>query len=405
MKSLRIAMLLNRYLPIIGGAEMFANRLSQRLVRRGHTVEVITRQLQAELPETDLVQGIPVRRLRPVGLSHLANALMVGRMFWHLLRHGRQYDVWHVHGVGPVGMAALLASRITGVPVVFKLLGEGNLRRQDSAGVQPSAYTRILRSILLPDFVWRAILQQCAGIAAISKQIMDDAKSLGFGDRVKFIPNGIDTDVFKPIEDAARAELINALGLPAGKMFLLFSGRLVPGKRADVLLAAMPDILKQFPNCHAVLCGSGAFQADSVEADLRAQVKASGIAAHVTFAGAVTNIHEYLQIADVFVFPSEQEGLPVALLEAMATGLPIVASEIDGVTDLVDEDTGWLVSVGEAELLAAALVEVLNHPELARQKANRARERVAGQFSINTAVKKYESLYFDVVRHTKTTKL
>lgn len=109
----RILMLNNRYLPAVGGAEMQASQLNAQLQQRGHTVQVITRRLQADWPTHERINGIEVRRVSPVGLSHRANALIVLRVLVYLLRHARAFDVIHVHGIGPIGLAAVVETSLT----------------------------------------------------------------------------------------------------------------------------------------------------------------------------------------------------------------------------------------------------------------------------------------------------
>ncbi len=390
---MRICMLLDRYLPVIGGAEVLASHLSQTLIASGHQVEVITRRLYRDLPARDVVEGVPVRRLSPVGLSRLANALMVFRMMAFLLMEGGRYDVWHVHGVGPIGLAALLIGPLRRRPVFLTPLAYGNLTRRDPSGIIPPAYTRLVRRFLLPAWLWNRILQRAAGIGVISAQIGAEAEALGLGAKTMVIPNGVDLSLFHPVSADQKRQIAEQLSLPTEHPLLLFVGRLVALKRPEVLIDALPLLLERHPDCHVLLAGSGSLQVDSVEEALRTRVETLGVSSHVTFLGAVTNMAAYYQAADVFVFPSEQEGLPVAVLEAMASGLPIVASRIAGVTDLVDDDTAWLVPVGDSDALAEAVADALAHPDLAARRGEAVCARAEADYSIGAIAEAYLRLY------------
>lgn len=391
---LRITMLLNRYLPVIGGSEMQAAQLAGELTRRGHTVRIVTRRLNHDLPRHEVINGIEVTRLGPVGLGHVANAAIVPRMLSHLVVTRGFFDVLHIHGAGPVGLATLLAGRITGRPVVLKTATRGDLTREDPEGIQTSAYSRFVRRVLLPPGLWRAALSSAGAITAISAELADEAQSLGLGAQIVRIPNGVDTMRFRPAASAAeKASLRREIGLPANRYLILFAGRLVQRKRIDVLLRALPAVLAQRDDCHVVLAGSGEMQADSVTEELHKLVGEMGIAERVTFMGVVSDVERVYRAADAFAFPSQREGLPNAVLEAMATGLPITASQIGGVSDLLTSECGWLVPPGDVDALAEALSEIVSAPVQAASRGSAARRRAEQMFSLLAVADRYEDLY------------
>ncbi|MCU0515187.1 MAG: glycosyltransferase family 4 protein [Anaerolineae bacterium] len=390
---MRIMLLLDRYLPVVGGAERQAAALAAELRQSGVTVQVLTRRLEAALPAREVLDGVPVRRLAPVGLSKAANALMVGRVLAYLLAHAAEADLWQVYGVGPVGLAALIAGRLTGKPVLLRPAATGNLTRVDHEGLTPTRYSRLLRRYLFPPALWNAWLRQAAGVIAISPAIAAEAAALLPPDKIHLIPNGVDVQRLQPASAAQRRAARQTLGLPPAGPLLLFTGRLVRGKRVDVLLEALPHLLPQYPALHLVLAGSGAHQPDDVEAALRAQVAALGLQAQVTFAGLVTRIDLYLQAADAFVFPTEKEGMPNVVLEAMAAGLPIVASRASGVVEVVDDTTAWLPPVGDVAAWVAALHALLAQPDQAAARAAAARHRAVTRFSLAAMAERYQALY------------
>ncbi|MBK8027008.1 MAG: glycosyltransferase family 4 protein [Chloroflexi bacterium] len=225
-----VYMLLDRYLPVIGGTELQASRLAGALQSLGHRLHVVTRRLTADLPAEEMLDGIQVRRLSPIGLSHVANGVMVMRIFLYLVAQRRRYHLVHVHGVGPLGLAALLSTKITGKPVLIKVAAYGNLSRVDHAGVVPNRYTRFVRRIILPPALWNWWLRQASAIVVLGRETLDEAVALGLGDRTVHIPNGVDTSRFYPLPLTERMALRRRLGIADEERILLFTGRLVRGK-------------------------------------------------------------------------------------------------------------------------------------------------------------------------------
>jgi glycosyltransferase involved in cell wall biosynthesis len=392
-------MVLNRYLPIVGGAEIQAAQLSNALKERGHNIQIVTRRLTPDLLSQEMINDIPVRRLSPIGLSHMANALIIGRLIAFFIKNRKEYDLIHVHNIGPIGIAAIVAGSLLRKPVILKAPGYGGLRRKDTSVIQPSIYSLLLRRFILPPALWNTILRRASAIIAISQEILQEGLALGFGDLMANIPNGVDTVKFRPVDSQeAKFALRQRLELPQDKTLLLFSGRLAQGKRVDVLLNALPQILKHHPECHVLLAGSGHMQQDSSEDRLRQMAHDLDIADHITFLGKIENIPEHLQAANIYVFPSEHEGMPNAILEAMATGLPIVASRIGGVIDLLDDDSAWLNPVGDHQAFAQSVCYILDNPDEARRRGEFVRQLTEKTYSIQAITEQYETLYYRLLK-------
>ena len=188
------------------------------------------------------------------------------------------------------------------------------------------------------------------------------------------------------------------LGLPLDKLILLSSGELIKRKNHETILKALSQ-LKELSNVHYLLCGHGAL--DTYLRDLAEQL---GISHMVTFAGYREDILKILQTADLFLFPSYQEGLPMALLEAMASGLPVICSDIRGSRDLMgdilsQDDSISLCSGGimvkkadDAAAYSKAIRHLLNHSEnlknLGRENINKSK-----MFYSNIVIEKMEKIY------------
>jgi phosphatidyl-myo-inositol dimannoside synthase len=198
---------------------------------------------------------------------------------------------------------------------------------------------------------------------AISRPISDSARAT----MVKIAP-GIDTDHFAPVDST---DLKKSLGL-AGKKVIVSVGRLVHRKGQDVLIAAMPEILREIPDAHLLLIGEGPYRQY-----LQSQVKKIQIDSHVTFIGRISyaDLPRYICLGEVFAMPArsrlaglEVEGLGIVYLEASACGLPVIAGNSGGAPDAVQEGvTGLVVDGRDAQTVAQSISELLAAPERARQ--------------------------------------
>jgi glycosyltransferase involved in cell wall biosynthesis len=391
--KLRIFMLLDRYLPVIGGSELQTSRLARTLQNRGHSIRIVTRRLTPDLQATEILDGIPVHRLSPIGLSHFANAVMVARVFLYLVTQSRNYDLVHVDGVGPLGLAALLAAKLTHKPVLLKVAAHGNLSRSDHAGIVPRRYSRFVRSILLPPSLWNWWLRQASAIIVLGRETAEEAAALGLSDRTVRIPNGVDTSVFRPLPPAMRMALRHKLGVADDERILLFTGRLVRGKGLITIAEAMPELAERMPSVQLWLAGSGTLQIDDVTEQLQQTAAKLRLSDRIRFLGPVAEVEKYLQAADLFVFPSQKEGMPNSVLEAMACGIPVISSDIEGVRDIADESLIWFFPVGDTSALVEAILCRVSDPEATMAAAERARERIETAFSLSAVTEQHEAVY------------
>jgi L-malate glycosyltransferase len=149
---------------------------------------------------------------------------------------------------------------------------------------------------------------------------------------------------------------------------------------------------------HLVLVGSGGTSFDNCDAELHAYVEQNGLAGTVTFAGEVENVPEYLQASDLFVFPSEYEGFPLSLFEAMACGLPVASTRVGSAREiLVDREHGALAEPKNREQMRAAIEWLLDHPEEWPGIRERVRRLVVERFSLDAVTDQYAALFEEVV--------
>lgn len=214
--------------------------------------------------------------------------------------------------------------------------------------------------------------------------------------RLHVIPNGIDTRRFAP-NAAARARARAELGIPEEAWVVGTVGRLSPEKNQGLLIDAMAPMLD--PRRHLVIVGDGPERQqlqERAQATLRSEL--------VHFTGARNDPEAWLAAFDAFALTSDSEGLPLVLLEAMAVGLPVVATAVGGIPDVVEHDvTGYLVAPGDRTALTAELVRLATRPPRARVAANTARLMVLERNSTDHMVEGYEKLYARVRRRARET--
>jgi glycosyltransferase involved in cell wall biosynthesis len=393
----RICILVDRYPPHIGGVEVQARQLSVQLAQRGTPVIVITRRVDNTLPPVESDEGVTVYRVPPRGArSHLTNIKSIFPVTFALIKHRKKYDLLHVHDMFALVICAVLVKLLIGKPFIIKVPSYGNIRRRASATTRVSLYSRLLHHVILPPRLWYWLLGRAAVFIAISEAITQELQSTGFAAKIRRIPNAVDTTRFCPASLAEKESLRRQLGLPVDTILIAWHGRISRLKRLDVLinaLARLPD-----PDIILVLAGPpNPLEAD-LTSELQAQIASSGLTERVHFTGETQYPEHYLRAADFFVLPSEREGMPNSLLEAMACGLPACASRLEGVIDLIEDGkNGLLFDVGDAEMLAECLRAYLNDTELPHAMGKNALETVLQAYTWDAITPHYQELYREIL--------
>jgi glycosyltransferase involved in cell wall biosynthesis len=270
-----------------------------------------------------------------------------------------------------------------GIPVVAKVLGGG-----------PRGDIDKLQSRLFGKQRLAGLRNQIDAFVAVSNEINSELGLIGIpAERRHFIPNGVDTERFSPVPVESKLQLRKKLGLPGNVVIAVFSGRLVAGKHVDRLLAAWRDLRKEFPQSLLLIIGSG-----EEDANLRRLSSEN-----VQFIGQVEDVTAYLQSADIFVLPSAAEGLSNALLEALAVGLPCIATAVGGTPDvIVDEFNGLLIMPDRADELRYALSKLLSDTSLRQQIGIQARETIQTRYSLVSTADRLVSLYMHLAYEKDT---
>lgn len=372
-------MIAPQYHPIVGGYERAAERLSSGLVARNWHVTVVTDRRNPAWPAREMRDGVEVRRLwciwRP--RVHLLTALSGLAVF--LLGRGRSFQVWHAHDFSPHAKLAILIGRIVGRPVVLKLTtsgGQGVLARTSGAGPRARFARRLLRRI--------------SAVVALTEETRQEAVQAGVpAERVHILGNGVDAVTYQPRSPEERSTLKAGRGL-AGRRAFIAVGRLVADKNIEGLLEAWAAARSSIePDWVLVVVGEGE-RRDS----LAAKAVALGVSDTVRFVGGQKDVHLWLGACDAYVSSSNREGLSNTLLEAMASGLPSVATRVSGVPQLIDaEDAGIGVDIGDLSGLAAAIVRLASDAATRLRQGGRARAVIESGYTISRVAELHERLY------------
>ncbi len=234
----------------------------------------------------------------------------------------------------------------------------------------------------------------CHGTVTVARALKDDLVTHGGFDprRIAVVPNGIETMLYRPGEGEAEAVRVRH-GLPtrdSGTLLVGTVARLHPQKGLQHLLASVPAVLEQYPDTLFVIAGEG-----EEEANLKQAARQLGSAGErIRFLGFESEVPALLSLFDVFALSSLWEGMPFAILEAMAAGRPQVVTDVDGCRELVREgDTGFLVPPEQPALLAEGICRLLGDVELRRRMGGAAQRRAEEAFSPGLSATRLEDVF------------
>jgi glycosyltransferase involved in cell wall biosynthesis len=291
-------------------------------------------------------------------------------------------DVLHTH-LRFSNVLGRLAALVVRTPVVLTSLHHLDLTYWPPTGPLGRAFAKL--------DCWSANVVN-TGFIAVSSAVRDDyQKHFGLRD-VEVIHNYVESEMFG-VRGAGRADARRRLGASERDVVILNVARLAPEKGQRYLVDALATVRQKVPEARVVFVGGGPDRAP-----LQRQSEMLGVAAAVRFAGAVADVRPFLAAADIFVFPSLAEGFGIALAEAMAAGVPVVTTAVDGLAELVeDEVDGLVVPPRDASALADALLRLIDDPELRSRLAARARRTVAERFTPEIAIPRLQGIYTDLL--------
>lgn len=379
---MKILMLSDYFAPHIGGVEHAVLAIASRLVQQGHSVHVLTLNTDGA-PVRETLHGVVVHRARALDLTRLVGVQTVWSIdaVSSLLRLADeiQPDIIHAHNLffSTTLIAAALKRHLARPLVVTMHLGTLDCI-SGPARIAAAGWERT---------VGRSILRCADRVIAVSQAVAKHAAALRYpASSTRVIPNGVDLDRFFPSPDStsdhARVGLV---------------GRLIFNKGPRYFVESVPAVLEMHPRTEFVLAGEG-----PLRDELERRVAQLGIGHAVTFLGKRTDIPDILRTCDLYVRPSLTEGLPLTVLEAMACGVPVIATPVGGTAEVVQDGvTGLLIRPGEVDDLARATNDLLANPSRGRALAHQARALVQRSFNWDAVTRQTTAVYQELI-HTES---
>lgn len=404
MKIIRVLIVSHLYPrstdPILGN---FVCLQAKHLVNEGCQVRVISpvpyaprifwtnprRRAYGQTPEFDVIEGIPVYYPRFIrapgswfhGLSCYTFYQGIVRLADAIVKEFQPH-ILHAYDATPDGYASLLLQRRYNLPLVCSLLGA-------DINVYPD-YKPLTRRLT------QKVIEEADQLVAVSRDLKESAEVLAQPKReIRVIYMGCDTEAFRP-DEAARERIRRLWGIPPQEKIILFVGRLVEAKGIFELLEAFSRLQTQPSKTHLMLLGD-----DRDRLRLENRVKQNGLNDVVHFVGVRphSEMPSWMNAADLLALPSHGEGLPNAIVEAMACGIPVVVTNVGGIPEVVEDNkSGFLIEKGDIDSLTAVIEDLLKDEEKRKEMGAYGRSVIEQSFSWQKSAKALRGLYDEILR-------
>jgi len=377
----------------VGGPVTQAGTVADRLRERGFETLLIHGALSPG--EGDMSYLIPpsVERAFVPTMSRAVSPWRDLGACWTTYRLLCRYrpDVVHTHTAkaGTVGRLAAIAYNLTA-------------GRRQPAGIAHTYHGHVFEGYFgsLSTRIFIAIERWLARrtdiVVAIAPTVSDDlvtTYAIAPAARVRVVPLGLDLAPFAAIDDAARADARAAMGIAPGRLVITTAGRLTDIKRHDLFIEMAAIVARTRPDVDFLVAGDG-----ELRSALEAMARERGVASQVKFLGWRTDLTTIYGATDIFALTSRNEGTPVALIEAMATAVPGVSTDVGGVRDVIaGPNSGVLVPFGSGEALAAPMLDLLASTERRRAMGAVARADVLARFDLDHLLTNTARLYGDLI--------
>ncbi|HVJ81117.1 MAG TPA: glycosyltransferase [Planctomycetia bacterium] len=364
---MRILVVAQHYWPSVGGAETVLRRLTRSWVAAGESVEVWTGRWDETLLAEENDSGVRILRHPVTRVRWLGTVLYVRLLARMLAERGREFDVVYVSMLKHAAWACVTACRKVGIPVVLRPEGAGatgDAVWQDKAWLGGSI---------------RAACREAADLVTLSEEIETELLARGYpAERLHRIPNGTPIPEL-PWSRAAAPAARARRGLPDAPL-AVYTGRLHPGKGLGDLVEAIGLLAAKGSNWRAALVGEG-----PARAELETLAREKGVADRIALPGAVAEVEDWLRAAEAFVLPSYYEGLSIALLEALALGVPCLVSDIPANRSVLQAE--WLPTFPPRN--PAALAAALESLPTRTHDVDGQRRETAARYDVAIAARRH----------------
>jgi glycosyltransferase involved in cell wall biosynthesis len=390
---MKVLMVISQFHPLVGGAEKQAQLLAKKLIEKGIRVDLATGGWNFGTPRKETIDGIRVFRnfcgWGIFGMNKHRMIRMLGGIIYmislgtHLFFRGREYDIIHVHQfLYPAFVSVLIGKKVLKKPVLIISTSSGKTSDME-----------MLKRLPAGCFQLKFLLKEADYLVAISKATSEDFKQIGYSEsRILYIPNGVEIPFTGKISYNQGLNVITTV-------------RLVREKGVDILLRAWANVLGQEKALRLAIMGNG-----PLVSELKGLAQSLGLVGLVDFMGMTYDVAQHLREADLFILPSRSEGLSVALLEAMSHGMPCIATNIGGNSELLRggierisqggymiAENGLLVNPDDVKGLTEAILYFIRNERAREEMGRRARKFIQENYSIDLVAERYIDLYQSIL--------
>ena len=381
-ENLRVLFAVDSRFPGIGGAEIQSIKLAKALRARGIQVDFVAPYLNRESPLEEVVEGFQLTKIDYPQIKLVGSVLLAAKFGWYLYQNQHKYDTVHIHITRILAAAAGLVKPFISCVVVTKISGffefQGGILDPD-------------RSLNPANMLIRFALRKIDYVQTISVQTREKLEQAGFRpEQIKFIPNGI--EIRDPAaENPAQSEPARALDSAADDFVIGYCGRMRTVKGVHVLLDGFARLKQNNPTTKLVLRVAGDGE---TEAELKQQASSLNLGDSIEFLGYIDDTASFLSTIDLYVQPSFAEGLPNSVIEAMNSGLAVVATDVGGNNDLVSHaSNGRLFAAGDVEGLETELQWCLDNQAELPVMGQRGRQTIADSYGFAQVTDDLIALY------------
>lgn len=386
------------YFPISGGTGAYVYYLSQYLQKLGHNVHVVARHSE---DSEAVVDGVDVHYRKGKG-----NAVT---KYWRFARSASKklkelnekigLDIIHANlPLVPSFAIPKNSAKAVVCAVHSTWKGEAIVTKRDNPkNLNPNEKMMLRFNFMLRSYE-KKLMDRSDALIAVSKYTVNELTEL-YGiseEKIHVIYNGVDIDKFKPRTN--KTELKQEFKLDEKQKTVLFVGRLYHRKGLETLLHSVPPVLQEFSDVKFAISGTGFKEK---EESLRMLAKELDIEKHVSFLGYVPDekLPHLYAASDIFVLPAIYENFPFAILEAQATGLPVISTKVGGIPEfLVDKENGFLIDPGDSTQLTQRVLTLLQNPKLAKKMGERGRELIEEKLSWRLITQQVVDLYHKLLK-------
>ncbi len=402
------------YWPVFSGSAIQAQRLYSALSKHGLTCTVLSEYHPEVLQysQAQTVDGVMIRGIPTLGkLGNPSNS--IGRLIkdlWFTLvcifmviKHHSEISVIHMQSVSGFTGLILPLARLFKIPTLVKLTMLKFWYMPENASLPYRFYA----------FIQRKSIMYADKLILLSDIMLKESLDAGMDrNKLSIISQGIDFTLFYPVTARERADICAQLNMDPDMFYICFVGSIIERKGVDILVDAFIKLSKDWPQVRLILAGKKAFdeypgteehknKLNSYCDELIFRLNKHGVANRVTWTGILKhqNVTRFLQASSVFCFPSRLEGVPSALLEAMACGLPVIASEMDGTARAIftHGEQGFISTNNDVDDYVNYIEQFLKNEDLRNKLGQSAYQRTKELFSFEKAIKAYMNLYDSLI--------